>query len=100
MAAFHKIAFVSSIALSLSACGATTPPPAVELKIQRVEVPVPVICLTAKQYQDLIAGEPAKVSAQLNGQAAHDLDVVAASALRLRAYVGELQAALKACSAG
>ena len=79
-------------------CTATTPPPAVEVRTIEVKVPVPVACLTAEQMNALIAREPARVNAQLNGDARHDLDLVAASAIRLRAYAGELRAALKACT--
>ena len=86
------------ISLFLAACAATTPPPAVELRTVEVKVPVPTPCITAEQLNELIAREPARVSAQLTGDARHDLDIVAASALRLRAYAGELRAALKACS--
>lgn len=89
---------LASISLFLAACAATTPPPAVEVRVVEKVVPLPVTCITAEQYRELIAREPARVNAQLNGDARHDLDLVAASAIRLRAYAGELRAALKACT--
>lgn len=89
---------LAPISLFLASCSATTPPPAVEVRTVEVKVPVPVACISAEQYRQLIDREPAKVAAQLNGDARHDLDVISASAIRLRAYAGELRAALKACA--
>lgn len=85
--------------LAVAACtGTHASPPAVELRTQTVEVPVALPCLTKDQYDKLLADAPAHVAAQLSGDAPHDLDIVTAYALRMQAYVGELQAAMKACA--
>lgn len=97
MSTIHKAACVTLIGLSLitSACThADTPPPAVDVRIQRVEVPVPQPCLA----KDKIPDAPPKIAGLLNGDARHDLDLVSASALRLRAWGEAMQAALKACA--
>lgn len=77
------------VVLALTAC--TEQPGGIE--VRTVEVPVPQPCLPADQIPD----EPATVASQLNGVAAHDLAIVAASALELRAWGQEMAAALKAC---
>lgn len=77
-------------ALALAACNHTQP----GVEIRTVKVPTPVACLPA----DRIPAEPGTVSHLLNGVAAHDLAVVAASALDLRAWGQEMAAALKACA--
>lgn len=79
------------IAAALSAC--TTERPG-GIEVRTVEVPVPQPCLPADQ----IPAEPASVASQLNGVAAHDLRIVAASALELRAWGQEMAAALHACA--
>ena len=85
-------------ALSLAACATTKPaPPAIELRIEKQLVPVPVPCLAPDQYKALAAREPGRIGSQLTGDAVRDLDTVAASALRLRSYAEELLAAMKAC---
>lgn len=68
-------------------------PPAVEVRTVIVEKPVPVPCVDAKS----VPAEPGKVGGQLNGQAAHDLDLVAASALQLRQWGRELKALISPC---
>lgn len=91
---------VTLIALSLltMACAkADRPAPAVEVRVERVETPVSVRCISVAQWKALLAREPAKIATQLTGNASHDLDIVSASAIRLRAYAEGLQAALKAC---
>lgn len=77
-------------ALSLTAC--TTDSPGIE--VRTVEVPVPQPCLAADQ----IPAEPATVGHMLNGNAAHDLSIVAAAALDLRAWGQEMASALRACA--
>lgn len=90
-----KPATASSIfLLTLSACAAKLPPPAVELQIQRVEIPVATPCLSA----DKIPAEPEHVASNLTGDAVHDLDLVTASALRLRNWGAQMHAALEACA--
>ena len=74
--------------LLLSACNAQTPHPTVDVPVI-VKVPVAVACYSASD----IPAEPAKVNKDLTGDAMHDLDIVSASALRLRAW-GQSEAAL------
>ena len=76
----------------LAAC--QTPEPGVE--VIEVEVPVPQPCLPADQ----IPGEPPMIGDMLTGIATDDLPIVAASALRLRAWGRELHAAHVACAGG
>jgi hypothetical protein len=78
------------VLLTLTACTATNP----GVEVRTVQVPVPQPCLAADQ----IPAEPGTVSHLLTGVAAHDLTVVAASALELRAWGQEMAAALKACA--
>ncbi len=87
-------ALAVAAALALAGCAKTTPP-AVELRVQKVEVPVPQPCLAA----DRIPAEPPRIANELTGDARHDLDLVAASALRLRAWGETMTAVLRACAA-
>lgn len=81
-------------ALLLSGCATRTQvPPAVEVRTVEVKVPVPTACVDPKS----VPGEPEKVGERLNGKAAHDLDVIAGSAIRLRQWGRELFALLKPC---
>jgi hypothetical protein len=89
---YMRTAIVAS-ALVLSAC-ATTPPPAIELRTVRVEVPVPVPCIDATK----VPTKPGRIASQLTGDASHDLDLVAAHALRLSAWGDQLAAIVQACS--
>lgn len=83
------------VALALTACThADTPPPAIDVRIQRVEIPVPAPCLA----KDKIPAEPEHIADKLTGDARRDLDLVAANALRLRAWGDKMRAALLACS--
>lgn len=77
--------------LALAACQ-TTPEPGIEVRL--VPTPVPQPCLPAEQ----IPAEPPTVGHLLTGVAAVDLAIVAASALDLRAWGGEMHAALTACA--
>lgn len=83
--------------LPLLLAGCATTQPAVE--IREVEVPTPVPCLTAEQYAELAGRMPPQVRALLNGNAGHDLPIIAGSALDLRAYAGDLLGVLLECSA-
>lgn len=76
---------------ALTACSQTAEP---GIEVRTVEVPVPQPCLPADQIPD----EPATVGALLNGAAAHDLAIIAESALKLRAWGQEMHAALVACA--
>ncbi|MBO9713170.1 hypothetical protein [Sphingomonas sp.] len=75
--------------LLLAACSTATQPPRI------VEVPVPVACLPAAKIPD----PPRFDAVALTGNAVHDLDLVTAHALRLRAWGEGLHAALVACAA-
>lgn len=86
-----KAAGILAFSLLLAACQ-TPAEPGIEVRL--VEVPVPQPCLPADQ----IPPEPATVASQLNGVAAHDLALVAASALLLRAWGQEMRTALIACA--
>ena len=80
-------------ALLLAGCAGRVPPPAIAATVVRVEVPVAISCVKASD----IPAEPAKIGGRLTGDAATDLPVVAASAVRLRAYAGQLAALLTGC---
>lgn len=87
---YHAIAL--SLCTILMAC-AGTPKPAVQVVTQEVKVPVPVACVDAKA----VPVEPARVGDKLNGQAAHDADLLASSALVLRQWGRELRALVQPC---
>lgn len=82
--------------LCLSACAPKPPAPLPPVQVQTitVEKPIPVPCVDRAQIPVM----PPKIGALLNGDAAHDLDVVSASALRLRATLGIALAQLGACA--
>lgn len=83
-------AIIASLLL-LSACK-TTPGP-VEVRVQRVLTPVSVSCIKPGQ----IPKAPPKIGNLMNGDAQHDLNLVAASAVRLRAYGDVLLALVTGC---
>jgi hypothetical protein len=89
--ALYRFIALSLCAL-LMAC-ATTSKPAVQVITQEVKVPVPVACVDAKA----VPAEPARVGDKLNGQAAHDADLLASSALLLRQWGRELRALVQPC---
>lgn len=90
-----KLFVATTVIIGLSACSITKlPPSAVELHAVRVEIPVPMPCLRADQ----IPAEPERIASKLTGDAAHDLDLVSASALRLRSWGQRMMAALEACA--
>lgn len=80
--------------ISLAGCATPSAPPAVEVRIQRVEVPIAVACID----KAAIPAEPEKVAGRLTGNASQDLDLVSASALRLRVWGRELRAMLGGCT--
>ena len=80
-------------ALLLAGCAGRVPPPAIEARVVTVTVPVAISCVKASD----IPAEPAKIGDRLTGDAARDLPVVAASAVRLRAWGGQLAALLGGC---
>jgi hypothetical protein len=80
--------------ISLAGCaGANRTPPAVEVRVQRVEIPVAVACID----KTAIPAEPVMIAGRLTGNASQDLDLVSASALRLRVWGRELRAMLGGC---
>lgn len=81
------------LALMLTGCAAT-PPPGIEVRTVTVDRPVAVPCVKGP-----LPVEPERVADKLTGDAVRDLDIVAASAIRLRAYAGEMRAMLGACGA-
>lgn len=81
-------------ALALGACAKPdAAPPAVEVRIQEVKVPVATRCVDPSS----VPNEPTKVGDRLNGQAAHDLDLTAASAILLRQWGRELRSLIQPC---
>lgn len=83
-------AIIASLLL-LSACK-TTPGP-VEVRVQTVRVPVSVSCVKP----GMVPSPPPKIGQLLNGDAQHDLNLLAASAVRLRAYGDVLLSLVRAC---
>ena len=81
---------VGAALVALAACSHDQP----GIEVRTVQVPTPVACLA----RDQIPAEPPQVGSQLNGNAAHDLALVAESALLLRAWGQEMHAALSACA--
>jgi hypothetical protein len=71
------------------------PLPPVQIRTVTIDRPVPVACVTAAD----IPAEPAKIGAQLNGHAQHDLDLVAASAIELRSVLHVALVLLGGCKA-
>lgn len=84
---------VTVFVMALALAGCNTTEPAVRVETVEVKVPVPVACIDA----DDIPPEPPRISEQLNGNAGHDLDIVAQSALELRSALRKTRALLLAC---
>lgn len=80
------------VTLGLSACSHTEP----GIRVETVYVPTAVPCIPADQ----IPAEPPLVGHLLNGDPAHDIAIVAPSALLLRLWGKEMAAALTACAGG
>ena len=70
------------------------PPPAVEVRTIQVDRVVTATCLKAAD----IPAIPPKVGDKLTGDARRDLDLVSASALRLRAVAMQMAAMLRGCA--
>lgn len=84
--------------LVLQGC-TTTPEPAVKIVTQ--EVPVPQPCLTQEQLEEERFKEPPRVGNQLGRTpetAMDDRDILAQSALLLRAWGKDLRAAHEGCA--
>ena len=86
------LGFSCVMLIALSGC-VDTPPPAIEVRTVTVSVPIATACVSPAQ----VPAEPPHIGSQLNGDAAHDLDIVSASAIRLRSYAEELSAIVTGC---
>lgn len=80
----RKTALLMLAALALAGCKTTSP----AIEVRTVKVPTPVPCVKSSD----VPAEPAQVGDQLNGDAAHDLGIVAPSAIELRRWGRELRA--------
>jgi hypothetical protein len=69
-------------------------PPGIEVRKVEVIKPVAVACVKVSD----LPSEPPKIAGKLTGDARRDLDLVSASAIRLRAWGSELRAMLKGCA--
>ena len=76
--------------VALSGCSHNEP----GIEVRTVGVPVPAPCVP----RDQIPAEPATVGDRITGDPVLDLPTVAASALALRAWGREMEAALIACA--
>lgn len=85
---------IVAAAIGLSACGAQTPPPAVEIRVVEKKIPVPVACVKKED----IPAEPPRIASELTGEARHDLDITGKSAVRLRQALKETFALLAPCT--
>lgn len=81
------------LALLLGACATQQTPPPVE--VREVPVPTPVACVDPAQ----IPAEPPTVGQRFNGDARHDLEILAPNAQALRKWGQDLKAMLDACVA-
>jgi hypothetical protein len=78
------------LALGLAGCKTVEP----QVEIREVPVPVPVACVDPSA----IPPEPPTVSQRFNGDARHDLQILAPSAQALRRWGQELRALLEGCT--
>lgn len=83
MRRIYSLAILGSL-MAISACTHSEP----GIEVRTVEVPTPVPCV---DFEDVPA-EPDQVGDQLTGDAAHDLFIIAPSALELRRWGRELRA--------
>jgi hypothetical protein len=81
-------------ALALSACAGRTPPPAIEVRTEHVEVPVPVRCIKVADVPVV----PARIGNKLTGNAVEDANLLAAANLRLRSALDQALALISGCS--
>ena len=65
-----------------------------EVEIREVAVPTPVACVRQEQ----IPAEPPRVAQRFNGNARHDLEILAENAQDLRAWGQELHGLLEGCA--
>ena len=83
---------VPLLVLALAAC--KTVPPS-EPEIREVLVPTPVACLAPEE----IPAEPPTVGQRFNGDAKHDLAILAPNAQALRKWGQDMRALLEKCAA-
>lgn len=79
-----------SLFLLLLLAGCTHKP---EVEIREVPVPMPVKCVDPSA----IPAEPPTVAQRFNGNARHDLEILAGNALALRAWGQEMLVLLEQC---
>lgn len=83
---------VPLLVLALAACKTAAPP---EPVIQHVFVPTPVACVAPGE----IPAEPPTVGQRFNGDAKHDLAILAPNAQALRKWGQDMRAMLERCAA-
>jgi len=66
-----------------------------EMEIREVPVPTPVACVNPAQIPE----EPARVAQRFNGNARHDLEILARNAQDLRSWGQQLRSLLDPCIA-
>jgi hypothetical protein len=93
-----RVLMVLPLAIALSACNDARPVPLPPVQVKTITVDRPVAVPCVKRSD--VPAMPPKVGSQLNGDAGHDLNIVSASALRLRAALGRALALLGACTTG
>lgn len=81
-----RLILLTPLWLGLTAGACSHDQPGIE--VRTVEVPTPVPCVDAAA----VPAEPAQVQSLLNGDAEHDLGIVAPSALELRIWGRTLRA--------
>jgi len=64
-----------------------------EVEIREVPVPTPVTCVDPAR----IPAEPPRVAQRFNGNARHDLEILAGNAQDLRSWGQEMRTLLEAC---
>lgn len=64
-----------------------------EVQIREVAVPTPVTCVDPRRIPE----EPPRVARLFNGNARHDLEILAANAQQLRAWGQEMRTLLEMC---
>jgi hypothetical protein len=80
--------------VALAGCE-TIPAPPVEVPVEPPPPPEPVACVDPEQ----IPAEPPTVASRFNGDARHDLEILAPSARALRQWGQDLRALLEGCLA-
>ena len=84
---------IALASLALAGCAGRTPPPAIEVRTERVEIPVAVPCIKTPDIPDV----PARVGDKLTGNAVADADLLAAANLRLRSALEQVMALISGC---